>query len=179
MRLPSNETLSIIAGVSLAAVLGAAVVYDTLNDEGRNYEGRDNEYQVVGTVHDVESDSTIHINENQLRIIQASGRAATWFENKDGQDYFSENFNFDPDYNQEDEDFFGACEENVTVGKVFDLSGSQIKATELQPGWTVLIKGSIRQQSKKQKTGKRSSTCGNEDKNVFNEVLVQSHNAVG
>jgi hypothetical protein len=142
----------------------------------RDYEGEGDNYRVVGIVYKVEEDRTIHINEKQLKVIEAAGKAITWFEEGKGQDWRSEEFNFDPDYNQEEPGFWGDCEHNVTVGEVYDLQGNKIDAQELQPGTVIEVTGRIRESTMLKSAG-RSTYCDADDKNVFDVVQVINANA--
>jgi hypothetical protein len=134
-----------------------------------NYEGYNQAYNVTGTIHDVEDDGTVHINENQLQINSADWRAEQWFEQKDGQNVFSDEFNFEPDFKKHIvSGFFSNCGDDVTVGHIFGLDGKEINAHSLQPGQVVGIKGHIREE--RYSAGK--SGCQTRERNVYDSVIV-------
>ena len=137
-----------------------------------NYEGTGNEFVVHGPVFDVESDGTIHINEKQIVVDEAHGTAPDWFKNGDGQNVFSDNFNFEPLYRENSEDFWGSCGgKEITVGHVFDQNGQEIHVQDLRPGIEVVIRGSIRDSRKLVSMGK-TVICKSEEYPVFDSVTV-------
>jgi hypothetical protein len=154
-----------VGTISALGIFGVA----GCSEPAPNYSGEGRTYQVEGTVHDVEDDGTIHINEKQLHILQADRPAATWFKDGDGQNVFSDEFNFEPDYDPHvDKGFWSNCGETVTVGRVYDANDHQIKPTDLKAGQTVDITGSIRDE--RYSAGK--SGCQTRERNVFDEVHV-------
>ena len=164
-RLAPYKRLTAAAMVTLGALslAGCSTEY--------NYEGAGNHYRVHGTITDVEDDGTIHINEKVLVVDEAEGRAASWFENNDGHNAFSEDFNFESFYRQHEEGWFGECDAEVEVGKIYDWNGQEIKVTQLKPGEEVSIDGSIRDSRKWRSAGK-TMYCGSEEYSVYDNVQV-------
>jgi hypothetical protein len=153
--------LMVMGGLGLAAC----------GSDHENYAGQGNEYVVKGMIHDIESDDTIHIDQDALKVVSSSGKATKWFAEHKGQDPFSDKFNFDPDYNHKTGGAWSTCEHNVRVGKAYDVEGREIDPSKLHPGDYVEIDGSIRD-SDITKSAYKSTYCGHDPKSVFDIVRV-------
>lgn len=141
-------------------------------EEHYNYEGAGNEFVVHGPVSDVEDDGTIHINEQQIVVDEVYGEATDWFKDGNGQNVFSDNFNFEPYfYENSDSGLFTCGEKQVEVGRVLNRNGQEISPQDLQPGTEVTIHGSIRD-SRKLKSYGKTMLCRSEEYPVFDTVRI-------
>lgn len=154
-----------VAGLAFAGTILLAGCEDT-----RDYKGEGDAFEVAGVVLDVQDDGTVHIEESQLVIEAAAGKSSTWFKDKNGQDTFSTNFYFEPSYTQQEPGFWGHCENEVTVGRVFNVEGTEIQPQDLKPGQIIAIDGSIRETS--YWTGGKYATCTTHDRPVYDEITV-------
>lgn len=132
-----------------------------------NYEGTGNDYRVAGVIESVEADGTINIHNDKLRVIEAAGKAATWFVEGKGQHTFTDIFYFEPSHNKEQTDFFGSCEHDVPVGRIFNVEGTEITLAQLEAAQektpqTIILSGDIRDSSYKTDDG-----CKTEDRPVY------------
>lgn len=168
----SRESGGGIAGV-IGTVVGGILVLALhgCSDSPRNYDGVGNGFEVRGIVLDVQDDGTVLISEDQLAIKAVQGVASTWFKDGKGQNTFSDDFYFEPSYMQEEQGFLSDCEHEVTVGQAFDVEGFEIPVGDIQPGQTVIIDGSIRESSKRKRSGK-ISYCGTDERPVYDKVTV-------
>ncbi len=152
--------LVVLGGLSLTGCGKSAV----------DYEGTGNEFSVRGVVSDAEGDGLVQIQEDQIVVIGASGKAETWFSEGKGQGVLSDEFDFLQKYSKEPGGML-SCGDNTYVGEVSDQYGHLIEPEALQPGTVVEIHGKIRQSMYYQSTGK-SGYCNEEDLAVYDRVTI-------
>ena len=144
--------------------------------EAPAYEGTGNEFQIAGEVHAVQEDGTIQIREQRLKVLSSSGDAVAWFTEGKGQDTSSDRFNLEPSYFAEKDHgwlakwFFADCKNEVNVGHVLNVEGTEIEAQELVTGQVVILDGSIRESSVMR--GRKTKYCGEVDRAVYDTVRI-------
>lgn len=140
------------------------------------YEGTGNEFQIAGEIHAVQDDGTIQVREDLLRVLSSSGDATTWFAEGKGQDTSSDRFNLEPSYFAEEDHgwlakwFYADCKNEVTVGHVLNVEGTEIEAQDLEPGQVIILDGSIRESSVMR--GRRTKYCSEVDRAVYDTVRI-------
>jgi|GEM_PF-2211726 len=154
-RLIAGSTLGILGGLGLSGCAEAPL----------NYEGQGQAFTVRGKIAEVEDDGTIKIHQDDLEVISAEGKAIEWFPDHDGQDIFSEKFNFLQKFKQEPGGWF-SCGDDVVVGEAFDIESHPIEPQDLSKGDMVEISGHIRESIYYQSYGK-SGACEAEDLAVY------------
>lgn len=159
--------------ISLRRKLGAGslVVLGALGLTGcgkLDYSGEGNAFRVIGVVNNVEDDGTVKVQQDDIKIIDASGKATTWFPKHKGQNFLSDKFNFEQKYSQKPGNWL-SCGHDVFVGKVYDGNGVTTDPQDLQPGTTVEIDGKIRESIYYHSTGK-SGYCDGQDMAVYDTI---------
>lgn len=142
-----NKSTRIKTRVAIGGGLLMAGVSALTGCSDPNYDGIGNDFKVAGIIQSIEEDGTINIEQKDLRIISAIGKAATWFPSGSGQHTFTDIFYFEPSYNKPEPGFFGKCETEINIGRVFNVEGTEITTEQLKAGQTVIIDGDIRDSS--------------------------------
>ncbi|MDB5181376.1 MAG: hypothetical protein JWP13_139 [Candidatus Saccharibacteria bacterium] len=151
-------------------VLGGFGLTACGEDAPLDYAGTGNEFTIQGIVSDSEDDGLVQIKENEIEVIEASGKAEDWFNKKEGLAFLHDEFDFLQKYSEEPGGWFD-CGEDVYVGEVYDKTGTEIEPEQLKPGDVIEIQGRIRQSIYYQSTGK-SGYCNDQDLAVYDAITT-------
>jgi hypothetical protein len=136
-EMPASRAVLACTAVGLMALAGCS-------DQAPDYDGLGNTFEIRGIIDDVDNDGEIYINEDELVVDAAAGIAINWFPNREGQNLFSDDFNFKAAYSREPADFL-SCGHEETVGRiVMGVNGQVISPEQLQKGSEVKVTGRIR-----------------------------------
>ena len=152
---------------SLALVGCVVLALAGCSETTYNYAGNGNHFRVRGPVFNVDDDGTVRINQDKLTVLDSHGRAIDWFKNLEGQDFLSDEFNFESYYNRQVGGMWDSeCEYRVNVGRVYGTSGAPLSLSSLKPGTKIEIEGSIRD------SRYHSKSCKSEERAVYDTVRV-------
>jgi len=144
------------------------------SNEPVDYVGTGNEFVLRGTVSDSEDDGLVQVPEDQFELLEAHGKAQSFFRDPNDPGLLVGEVDFLQKYSKAPGGWL-SCGDDVYIGEVFDTQGNEIQPEDLNPGDEIEITGTIRQSMYYQSTGK-SGYCNEEDLAVYDSIRIVANN---